>query len=103
MTCTLTARAACTAARTMLSSCGHDAAWKSADKPASPVARGMLLAVDAETSSMLPMRTTMPLVLVATFIFYLTGLLATLALCVCVSYCYCARGVLTSTRKLLSL
>ena len=98
MTCTLTARAACTAVRTMLSSCGHDAAWKSADKPASPVARGMLLAADAETSSMLPMRTTMPLVLVATFI-----LPSFATLPVCVSCCYCARGVLTSTRKLLSL
>ena len=102
VTCTLTARAACTAARTMLSSCGHDAAWKSADKlaPASFVARGMLLAADAhaETSSMLPMRTTMPLVLVATFI-----LPSFATLPVCVSYCYCARGVLTSTRKLLSL
>lgn len=88
VTCTLTARAACTAARTMLSSCGHDAAWKSADKPASSVARGMLLAANAETSSMLPMRTTMPLVLVATFI--LPNWTSCYALPVCVLLLLCA-------------
>lgn len=102
----MAARAACTAARTMFSRLGHDAAWKSTDKPASTaVARGItLLAADAATSSiMLPMSS--KLVLVAIFIVLpkITNWASYYLLLYATCHCYCACGVLTPTRKLLSL